>query len=156
MFALRANQDLYPAAVDPTALDTNKEVLCDNYLTGAHTKELRRTLERQSLNQGEGFCVRAFEIELCHSALASVWRMDAVARERERRGVGCSEQWTHAHRGCFWKACLIVCAHACLCVPPRERGTGDFNYDLEQLVTKVEARSHDGHAFDATPPRGFF
>mmetsp|Transcript_34975 Transcript_34975/g.45102 ORF Transcript_34975/g.45102 Transcript_34975/m.45102 type:complete len:277 (+) Transcript_34975:477-1307(+) len=34
--------------------------------------------------------------------------------------------------------------------------TGDFNFDLEQLITKREERSADGSAYDATPPLGFF
>jgi len=34
---------------------------------------------------------------------------------------------------------------------------GDFNYDMQQLVTKVEERTHDGASvFDSTPPAGFF
>ena len=33
---------------------------------------------------------------------------------------------------------------------------GDYNYNMEQLVTKKEERSADGMAFDATPPLGYF
>lgn len=32
----------------------------------------------------------------------------------------------------------------------------DFNYNIQQLITKVEERSADGKAYDATMPRGFF
>jgi hypothetical protein len=33
---------------------------------------------------------------------------------------------------------------------------GDFNYDIQELITKVEERAADGSAYDSTPPLGYF
>ena len=33
---------------------------------------------------------------------------------------------------------------------------GDFNYNMEQLVTKKEERGGDGMGFDRSPPMGIF